>query len=346
MSQSMADRTRQLAAADVLCVRHHARAVITIDQQTVSSRIGSDQSKLDVVAVVGPTEFDGLSLPEAVLCEVGLHRARPYARSERRGPGAIRPYLSLIQPRHPRFALSAWQYRLAAPALFLFLDGWMHEVVGRWFWGPQALLRIRRTFVRGPKFTLEQADQYVTQPRGCRISVARKDIFLCADLFRSEMCDPFWQEQLGGLASMVELALKPLESGYREPFRDNERVREVRAMLQARTEVSMPTYVMATLPRFLGLNERRGAYPLVGQVADLVADVTGIRNGGPSWQERVAASALPGFQDRAGGIMARDITSLRFNGSSGDKPYIVFELLPEARKKFRRPRVGRKTRRA
>src|SRR3989344_2751284 len=143
-------------------------------QQGAVSFVRNDQPMLDIVAVVGPTVHDGVSLPEAVLSEVGLHRARPYARSERRGKGTTRPYLSLIQPRHPCFALSAWQYRLVAPALFSFLDEWMREVIGRWFWGPQAYIRILRTFVSHPKFTLRQTGQSVNLPRGPRISVALK----------------------------------------------------------------------------------------------------------------------------------------------------------------------------
>ncbi len=338
--QCVADRMRHLAEADVQRVRHYARAVITMGQQGAVSFVRNDQPMLDIVAVVGPTVHDGVSLPEAVLSEVGLHRARPYARSERRGKGTTRPYLSLIQPRHPCFALSAWQYRLVAPALFSFLDEWMREVIGRWFWGPQAYIRILRTFVSHPKFTLRQTGQSVNLPRGPRISVALKDLFLCADLFRTEMSDPFWQEQLRGLAGVVGLALGPLEGGYQEPFRDNERVREVREMLRIRMETSMPAYIMATLPNFCDLNRLWNKHRLTDQVADLVADVTGIRNGRLSWQERVAASALPGFQDRTNSIIARDISSLRFNGR---KPYIVFELLPEARKKFHRPRAERRT---
>lgn len=346
MTQFMVERMRRLAAADVRRVRHHARAVITIGQQGAVSFVRNDQQDqqsdmpiLDVVAVVGPTVHEGISLPEAVLCEVGLHRTHPYARSERRGTGPVRPYLSLIQPRDPRFTMTAWQYRLAAPALFSFLDGWMHEIIRRWFWGPWASFRIWRTFVRRPKFTLQQSDQVVSQPRGSRISVARKDLFLCADLFRVEMNDPFWQEQLQGLACLVELALTPLESGYREPFKCNKEAREVREMLQVRMETSMPAYIMAKLPSLFG-SHRKSTSRLVREATELVADVTGTRNGDLSWQERVAASALPGFRNRTCRTIVRDISSLR-NG--GDKPYVVFELLPEARKKFERPQAKRRS---
>lgn len=338
VTQFMVERLRRLAADDVRRVRLHAHAVITIGQEKTVSFVRNVQPMLDVVAVVGPTVYDGVSLFEAVLCEIGLHRSRPYARSERRGPGPSRPYLSLVQPRHPYFALSAWQYRLVAPTLFSFLDGWMHEIIGRWSREPWAMFRIQRTFVSRPKFTLRQSDQVVSQPRGCRISVARKDRFLCADLFRTEMNDPFWQEQLQGLACLVELALTPLESGYKEPFKCNKEAREVREMLQVRM-ASMPVYIMAKLPSLFG-SHKKSTSRLVREATELVADVTGTRNGDSSWQERIAASALPGFYDRTHCTIVRDISSLR-NG--GDKPYAVFELLPEARRKFNRPRAKRRS---
>ncbi len=329
---------KKQAVRDVARVRQHARAVITLGQDTAPSFITNNHSVLDVVAVVGPTTYDGVSVPEAVLCEVGLRRTRPYARSERRGNGSpIRPYLSLIQPRSSRFMLSAWQYRLAAPTMFSLLDGWMREIVGRWLWGPGAVISVRRTYVRRSGSVLETRRFLTMRPRGCRISVARKDHFLCADLLRIEMGDRYWREQLRGLAATVEMALKPLESGYREPFVIDRRVEEARALLRARLE-TMPNYIMGMLPRFLDWRRRRGGYRLLDQIAALIGDITGTRNGNPAWQERLAASALPGFQDRVGDIVVRDISSLR---SDDHKPYLVFELLQEERRKLLRPRAKR-----
>lgn len=333
-------------AKDVAQVRRHARTVIDIGIPRSPLVRDNGNPLLDITAVVGPGAVNGYRFQESLLCEIGLRRTRPYSRSERRAratKSGMRPYVSLVPPRHSWCVMSREGYLRVAPVLFETLSAWMRDVTGRW--GSLGFSVKTPRLYANRKNQLQFAEHYGTYPRGCRISVSRRDSFLVADLLAAERDDPFWEKQLSGLATLIMFAFKPLEEGWEGSFLRQKTVEYVREVLVHRLRRSLPTYMMWELPQYLsgekGTRELRRytarKYRLLPEVRELLAEVTGISQKEVPWQQRLADEALPGRAERMKDFLVRDISSLRSREDS--KKHWVFELLPYQRVLIVRPQV-------
>ena len=328
------------ATEDVALVRKFARIVITLTGDSVSVHT-QNNPLLNVIAVVGPTVHDSVPIQEAVLCEIGLVRARPYQRAARwwrkRSKSAQKRTWE-IRARVNAFSLSDHQYRIVAPVVFQLLVDWMKSVTSRWK-DIYAHLNTNRAYInrRGRH---EFGSYMVNWPRGPKISVSTTDSLLCADLFQAEISDPFWEDQLEGLGAIVDMTLKPLDQGYREPWQATKQAQRARELIEARLS-TIPGYILeklqyADVPKGWSLspfqtNDRRALRR--ERRASLIREVLGDVY---HWQQEIANTALPGTKERINELMVRDISSLRRREKGS---HVVFMLLPAPRHRAPRRRI-------
>ncbi|MFO0704436.1 MAG: hypothetical protein U0517_00445 [Candidatus Andersenbacteria bacterium] len=148
---------------DVALVRN-ARVVIRLHATDVSIE-HHPTSRLNLVAVIGPAQFQGQSFSEAILLEIGIGHAEPYHRlypllepSDRCGikQPSERPKqrrLSFRSPKRLSFrarqrlgSLTEQQYRLLAPYLFQAIQSVANQAIDRWASGPTRRLMCKRTY--------------------------------------------------------------------------------------------------------------------------------------------------------------------------------------------------------
>jgi hypothetical protein len=108
-----------LVERDVARVREHAYAVITLDARgDFNIRLHPAHPGLSVIAVVGPGRHNGRKYREALLCEIGLCRGRPYAQANRPAAEVKTGEFRQIPRRRKWFWLTDAQYAVVAPQIF------------------------------------------------------------------------------------------------------------------------------------------------------------------------------------------------------------------------------------
>jgi hypothetical protein len=172
-----------LVERDVKRVRALARTVITLDRErgfTVRHH-ASAKPRLSVVAVIGPGKFQGASYDEALLCEVGICRGRPYAAAAigRRS----------VAKRRKWFSLSDEQYAVVAPVIFQLIGSMMRERVAKWRSGtpdnPMVVASCLSCYDRRERRMVMRTVS-VPVVNGARFSFAYADRRLLADVLWAE----------------------------------------------------------------------------------------------------------------------------------------------------------------
>jgi len=172
-----------LVERDVSRVRAKARTVITLDRQrgfTIRHNPFA-APRLSVIAVIGPGKFQGKSFDEALLCEVGICRGRPYAAAFVGGRHLPR--------RRKWFSLSDEQYMAVAPTVFQAIESLMRERVACWKAGtpdnPMMVSALVSCYDRRERKNILR-NVFVPVVNGARFSFAYADRRLLADVLWAE----------------------------------------------------------------------------------------------------------------------------------------------------------------
>ncbi len=200
-------RQLKLIEADVRRIRDHAAYVFTLNPNGKSFSLASNQgARLNVVAVIGPSIFEGSEIREAVLLEVGIGRTRPYSRSQGKNNGQK---LSEIPRRRKCFSLSPKQYRFIAPALFGLLSKIAADKVAAWETPPFFRAEIESFWFSTRRKRTLANPRTRAYPRGVWFTVLREDAFLASDLLWAERQNKILNRILDGLVGFIGKRLSP-----------------------------------------------------------------------------------------------------------------------------------------
>ncbi|MDP2934832.1 MAG: hypothetical protein Q8N59_03650, partial [bacterium] len=124
----------ELIAKDVEVVEKEARFIFEIspDETRIEMR-ENPSSRLNVMAIIGPSQGLGRNWEKVLLAEIGISRSRPY--HEARGLD-VKSDLPSIPRRRKWFSLSLSQYRLVAPIVFKKIEGLAYQRISLWEKGP------------------------------------------------------------------------------------------------------------------------------------------------------------------------------------------------------------------
>ncbi len=286
-----------LVARDVQAVERDAAFVIDI----TSGRPILHQNKgyvLQVIAVVGPGEFQGKQYAKALLAEVGLFRSRPYRPTS--GKQQFRPR------RRTWFSLSDEQYILVAPLLFMLMQALVNERVPQWTTRTFTLTVTQDWYVRSHRAVYERTRRE-TYERGLYFSVHRKDSQLCADLFATELKSPSTQKRLRGFSRSINMLIGHYARSTvaRKRFWKLQGAREVERRLEGS---KLPFYlIVAMFYRSFGTRSR-----LWYRLGDPIGWDPTIHD--DPWELELARKALPGRDERIQGIQFRTVRQFRDRG--------------------------------
>lgn len=278
------------------------------------------KSRLNVMAVVGPSQAFGRKFKEAVLCEIGIGASRPY--HEARKPNSLREEKEPINiPRRRKwFSLSQEQYLAVAPALFQCLQRLTNDKVFRWKTGPHNnnpfFIRSPNNFFAIRNKKLHSKEVFRNFPIGTRYAVSVADKYLLSDIFWADLKLREWQ--LRKLARFVDKLLSPYRNGgykRRKSFSKLERTKDVQRIFS--TNKYLSKYLLVEM---INKYLPRGVKNVFWQdLCDLIKwDCEELLE-----EHKLVASIYPNPELRLGGINFRITTGLERK-----KDHIVFEVFP------------------
>ncbi|MBP6943114.1 MAG: hypothetical protein KBB55_03680 [Candidatus Buchananbacteria bacterium] len=192
MAVSTASYIAQRSKEDVQAVVEEAQHLLRLTSNGIEYRL-KESGKLPIIAIIGPG-LDCQTNPDcnvslAVLCEIGLRHATPYAKSQF---GYRRDCLPFFKPIYLRerkklFCLSKPQYLEVAPQLFRLMQRLTNEQVGaRRSGGPSDPFYRTNTELYVRRACGEIRDQTWKKPfvRGIRFHIDLRDELLVSDLCR------------------------------------------------------------------------------------------------------------------------------------------------------------------
>lgn len=142
-----------------------------------------------LLVVIGPGRAWDYDYPRAILCEIGLHRTRPYRQAYAIGSGADRMNTRqrpvVIPKRTKKFFLTNEQYLRVAPAIFAALQDWADLCVAPWKNRTFALPRQRLYYLRKGRW-IHESVTIREWKRGIRVHVSALDELLLADFYAAE----------------------------------------------------------------------------------------------------------------------------------------------------------------
>jgi len=240
----------EYVSSDVDTVRRNAVAVIELElggNEPVLTQ--NSEGELNVIAVVGSgaglsgTPVHGQQFKEALLCEVGLAKTKPY-RQTKWHPGE-RKY---CKKRRRWFTLSEEQYKSVAPLLFLKLQSRANKIIGSWKNGGCFTTSITiRNFREKATFNYRKGRAEVLS--GVRFSVLTADKLLLADIYGAELRNPKLIQQMNGFARAIDARL----SKHRRGYRTFNKLRAAHDVLRMFEHTSLPEHLkVETLERLPG----------------------------------------------------------------------------------------------
>lgn len=311
---------------DIERIKQHSIGFIKIDRNNRFKFTANEKkTRLGVIGIIGPPEgFEGV-LDEALLCEIGISRTKPY--TEARGLKRVTDE-SNIPARGKYFSLSKQQYQLVAPLAFKLIEEMAYERVSRWkkgpfsedpFWLPSTWHFWSK---RAKKF--HNRVSWVIATKGSRFTIALKDIFLVKDAYWAELNlnedikGRFLVKRghIGGLVNFLDKRLNDFRSERkykgRKPFRELKGVKQVEKRLR---ESSLSRHLLIEVVRRLR-DEKKNIF------SEYITDMIGW-DGLESEENKLVKSVLSEPKSRLNDIQLKVTTGLDVQ-----KDHIVFEVYP------------------
>lgn len=203
------EKIPELIKGDVDLVKKEARFVLIIspDERTVLVS-ENDNPRLDVFAIIGPSQGFNRHWDEVLLTEIGISRTRPYNEVR----GLVRQLeQSNIHQRRKWFSLSQQQYLLVAPVIFKMMNVRAEKIISFWKTGSpenEFRIRTRSSWWSNHRKKLSFKSLYYAVPRGIRFNVSLKDEFFVRDVFWAGLnLNKRIKNQINGLAGFISKRL-------------------------------------------------------------------------------------------------------------------------------------------
>ncbi|MBI1960756.1 MAG: hypothetical protein HYS43_00550 [Candidatus Liptonbacteria bacterium] len=182
---------------DAARVVERARYVIIVDGNgTILDTRLNEQSRVDILAVIGPADIGNGVIADAVLLEIGLFRARPYCRLVRTPERGHE-----FRPRRKVMGLNEQQLRAILPRIETLLTDYAIEKQMRWKTSVWPIL-IQKTRIGNRKRRTIRESGYFYGRKGVRFSVSREDGMFMDAVVRSQS-----HESIAGAARFAGLCL-------------------------------------------------------------------------------------------------------------------------------------------
>lgn len=187
MKEIRREQIPEFVKKDVETVMKHARCVFVLgEHDTVVVRWNHDGG-LHVCAVVGTSSAFGGVFANAVLCEIGLERSRPYRKAHKNSDKHLkykqgRERGIYFPARKKWFSLSEKQYCLLAPILFRELAGYASEKMSHWKTDAYCTFLEFRSWKKRSSKKIVVRKRRHARFRGIRMSVDTRDGFLLRDI--------------------------------------------------------------------------------------------------------------------------------------------------------------------
>lgn len=299
---------------DVVLVRREARYVITLVGEDESVR-HNPNGNLNVVAIIGPGEYKGVSYPKALLMEAGIGKTRPYHRARPRED------VGNISYRMPLCGVDAVTYTRISDVLFDLLQRITNERVGAYKWGPHHpfLLRIKpKRFT--PTTGLQTTVAFKEKLRGCRFSFAKRDSWALADIYWLQL-----NRMNGKIAKWITKTLRLHEANA-----DLSRTKSGR-WLGEQFQKACPLVGQGHLQPYVLIDALRRLpkgrqYPHYSQLCQLISTVAPDWRGGLTSEQVLATKTASNPGRRLAGICLRDTSGL--DRRYDHKDHVTFELFP------------------
>lgn len=291
----------ELVAKDAAVVKEEARLVIYLNGGNFEF-VQNQNPRLNVIAVIGPSEAFGKKFDEAVLCEIGIGKSRPYHAAKKQ---------YRIPKRRKWFSLTEEQYRQAAPIVFSILQEMTNQAVLGWkksfFNNDPWYVPARRSFFLKRWKKVKTSEKAYAILRGTRYAVSLADRHFLSDLFYAELETN--QRRLSGLRRYLDkrLSIVPRRkrNGRPKAFVD------VEAALDKKY-----------LSRYLAIEVLKRFVPWHRFFDELCA-LVGWNGKDATPEHKLIAAVLPPPELRLNGIQIRVTTGL-----DQKKDHIVFEVFP------------------
>jgi hypothetical protein len=298
---------------DVALVKKEAKIVLDISKGVGNAELSENaDGRLNVLAIIGPgvglpeSPIAGQAFDEALLCEIGISRSRPYARNFL-GKDGSKPYS--VGKRRKWFGLTDEQYLELGPVIFHYLQTLADMRIAEWK-HPTYRIKSSRTYWYRRTSSLDQKDFKTLVDRGARFTVSTADSKILADVYRAEFDNRKIQRQMGGLSRQIDLLLHPYRRGFKKRFGKLAVARRVREVFQ---DSSLSRYLKLEALTFLPDRTQR-------QFNVHLQETLGW-TGGPTIQRTLADRVLRNHKSRVNG------TKLRVK--SEKKTYVVFEIFAQ-----------------
>ena len=215
------DRIRQPAALrQASLVKSNAAYVILIGQDgTVTSWV-NEHARLEVIAVIGPAEnssdfFEG-PCGEVILMEIGMNRTRPYKEVHIPADQKLPDDPLCFWTRFDKFQITPFQYNLAAPFIFNFLEerAAMQISTRKRGWDPYKINsyglkdKITIPVLKKNNGRLTQVNVTYGKFPKVRYTVSLLDELIVNDLYWAELCaNEFIYKNLHGMGKYMQRML-------------------------------------------------------------------------------------------------------------------------------------------
>ncbi len=195
---------------DVTITKANTAVVIKIapDEQNFSV-IENEKGRIKVIAVIGPANLtmdeQKIHFEEALLCEIGMIRARPYRLTE--GKKSERFINKTLHSRSKRFSLTENQYRFIAPTLFNLMVEKAQKKCSKWLKKGWKINSFETFWQKSKKrFVTKKKNKWWS--RGARFSVSKKDILIISDIYWAELnLNSVLKRSLKGLSNFTAFIL-------------------------------------------------------------------------------------------------------------------------------------------
>lgn len=306
---------------DAESVEKKARIVLKISPDERTIEISENKNpRLNVIAVVGPSNGFGRSWDKVLLAEVGISQTRPY--HEAKGINRAADQSNVCQ-RRKWFSLSPYQYQLVAPIIFRRMEKISIDRISSWkSGGPSNRFLVPSTIHWWSKGREKMKENnYVTEAAvGVRFTICLKDEFFVRDVCWAEFnLNERLKIYIEGLAKFIGLRLSYYNS--RRNYKGKKRFDDLLGAKQV--EKRLKECYLSRFPHLLIEVARWLRYSKRGkQFWQWVAEK--INWDGKETRERQMASMateLPNPRERLGSIQLVITT-----GFEREKGYIVFEV--------------------
>jgi hypothetical protein len=310
---------RNLVMADVQNVQREAYSVINISSDGIATENLNDQWRLGVIAVVGPTQAFGECFSEAVLCEIGLGKSRPYHEANKPKLKLLQGEPKSIPKRKKWFQLSESQYLAVLPFLFRR----MREITDAKCWARKChpdnpfLVPTPRNYYSHREKILHESESLRPAISGTRFSVSKKDLLLRSYINHVYFTSKKLKERLGGLARFIDKRLKSYRiNGHKKQFCELPGAIQIKEMVETRKK-SLPPYLLTEMLHWHLPKGKKNVYFYH------LCNLFGL-DGEEAKHRNIMNESLPDAKHRL------DEVDLRIIRKNPKEDYIVFELFPSS----------------